>query len=34
MILGLLTRSYWFAVASAPLSRTIGKWGDRGKHGR
>ena len=30
-ILGLLAGSYLFALASAPLSRTIGKWGDRGK---
>jgi uncharacterized protein len=31
MILGLLAGSYLFALASAPLSRTVGKWGDRGK---
>jgi hypothetical protein len=30
MILGLLTGSYLFALASAPLSRTVGKWADRG----
>lgn len=31
VILGLLTGSYLYALASASLSRTVGKWGDRGK---
>ena len=30
-ILGLLAGSYLFALVSAPLGRTVGKWGDRGK---
>jgi uncharacterized protein len=31
VILGLLTGSYLFALASGPLSRTVDKWGDRGQ---
>jgi hypothetical protein len=30
-VLGLMVGSYLFAMISAPLSRTVLKWGDRGK---
>ena len=30
-VLGLMAGSYFFALVSAPLGRTILKWGDRGK---
>jgi hypothetical protein len=30
-IFGLMVGSYLFAMISAPLSRTVLKWGDRGK---
>jgi len=31
VIAGLLAGSYLFALVSAPLSRTVEKWGERGK---
>ena len=30
-VLGLMAGSYFFAMVSAPLNRTVLKWGDRGK---